>query len=105
MSGIVDTGPDALPPPPQEPGERDMVVDESSAEVKAIYTELRAGLACTLVDQDFRMRTSLQVKTVASNIWIFWRSLPSIVGAELYFVRDIVVVRVLSIYLPTVVAL
>ena len=60
-----------------------------------IMKKLRNGLDCMLVyitpTSQYRFKTLLQIRTIMNAIWIFWRTNPSVVGAEMYFLRDVTV--------------
>ena len=61
-------------------------IDEESPEVRNLYTMLRSGLPCSILAEGFCTRSLLQLRTVEKSIWVFWRSQPTSVGAELFFV-------------------
>ncbi len=60
-----------------------------------IMRKLRNGLDCMLVSStptcQYRFKTLLQIRTIMNAIWIFWRTNPSVVGAEMCFLRDVTV--------------
>lgn len=63
---------------------------------EGIMRKLRSGLECKLVINGYRFKTLLQIRTIMNAIWIFWRTNPSVVGAELFFLRDVTVTEDLS---------
>jgi len=82
---------DIPPKPPQE----DKVYSVSDALRSELMQQLRNGIACLLYHDGYRINTKLQVKAQNDSIWVYWRTpkqFPAL-GAELFFVSDIVLKR------------
>ena len=64
-----------------------------------LLERIRKGIECKIVggiEGVYRIGTYLQLKTVQKAIWLFWRSSPEPIGAEIFFLKDVTCDEVLK---------